>query len=66
MIQRGNGRSRTTPAGVSRLPPELPPSAHTRTSLRSRAETMVAEHPVACIAAALMLGATLGWLIKRR
>jgi hypothetical protein len=65
MIQRGNGRSRPTPAAVNRLPAE-------RTSVpgvelwRTRVEAWIAEHPVASIAAALTLGATLGWLIKRR
>jgi ElaB/YqjD/DUF883 family membrane-anchored ribosome-binding protein len=33
---------------------------------RTRVETFVAEHPLTCIAAAMTLGATLGWLIKRR
>lgn len=66
MIQQGNGRSRAARTGVSRLPPEPPQQPRSERSFRTRAETLIAEHPVACIAAALMLGATLGWLIKRR
>lgn len=66
MIQRGNGRSREARTGMSRLPPEPPRRPQTERTLGTRVENLIAEHPVACIAAALMLGATLGWLIKRR
>ncbi|MBL8849924.1 MAG: hypothetical protein JNG89_09575 [Planctomycetaceae bacterium] len=34
--------------------------------LRRRVETYVSEHPAVCIAAALTMGAIVGWLIKRR
>jgi ElaB/YqjD/DUF883 family membrane-anchored ribosome-binding protein len=66
MIQRGNGRSRAAQTGMSRLPSEPPPPLRNERSLGTHTETLIAEHPVACIAAALLLGVTLGWLIKRR
>jgi hypothetical protein len=66
MIQRGNGRSRAARTCLSRLPPEPPRRPRTEGAFRTRAETLIGDHPVVCIAAALMLGVTLGWLIKRR
>jgi ElaB/YqjD/DUF883 family membrane-anchored ribosome-binding protein len=69
MIQRGNGRSKSRAAGVNRLPEEREaalPAVLRADDWRTRVETFVAEHPLTCIAAAMTLGATLGWLIKRR
>jgi ElaB/YqjD/DUF883 family membrane-anchored ribosome-binding protein len=69
MIQRGNGRSKSRASGVNRLPEEreATPEVMVRAEdWRTRAETWIAEHPLTCIAAALTLGATIGWLIKRR
>ena len=68
MIQRGNGRSKPQAAGFNRLPAEREQEGAVQrgTDWRTRAETLIAEHPLVCIAAALTLGATLGWLIKRR
>ena len=69
MIQRGNGRSKSRAAGVNRLPAEretAPPVVVRADNWRARAESWIAEHPLTCISAALTLGATIGWLIKRR
>jgi ElaB/YqjD/DUF883 family membrane-anchored ribosome-binding protein len=67
MIHRGNGKSHAADVGVNRIErsgPDIavpPPMA-----VRQTVEAWVAEHPVTCIAAAVALGAMLGWLIKRR
>lgn len=67
MIHRGNGKSYAADIGVNRIErggPEMtvaPPVA-----VRQTVEGWVAEHPVTCIAAAVALGAMLGWIIKRR
>jgi hypothetical protein len=68
MIQRGNGRSKPRAVGVNRLPSEREETGAVQRSgeWRARAESLIAAHPLLCIAAALTLGATLGWLIKRR
>ncbi len=69
MIQRGNGRSKSGAAGVNRLPEEREPTPavwERAEDWRTRAGTWIAQHPLTCIAAALTLGATIGWLIKRR
>lgn len=67
MIHRHNGKSRgglTATARRSPVAPDLPVADVAAT--RDKVETWIAEHPVACVAAALVLGATVGWLIKRR
>lgn len=68
MIQRGNGRSMSRGATPSRLPVE--PAARVAVPKKEawvlRTEAWIAQHPLVSIAAAVTLGATLGWLIKRR
>lgn len=67
MIHRGNGKSRAAPVGVNRIERAAPEiAARPATEIRHTVEGWVAEHPVACIAAAVALGAMLGWIIKRR
>lgn len=61
------------PNGKHRFP-QPPPSRrstrpaqpHSRQRWVEAVEHWVGEHPVACVAAAVLAGATLGWLIKRR
>jgi hypothetical protein len=66
VIHRSNGKSHRAPtAAVTRLPPPAATSTNVA-EVRHSVETWIAEHPVVCIAAALTLGAALGWLIKRR
>ncbi|MBX3443938.1 MAG: hypothetical protein KF774_16135 [Planctomyces sp.] len=60
----GNDPSLYTAYGGGRLGAEPPPAPSK--PLASRAEEWVETHPTICVAAALMLGVTLGWLIKRR
>jgi hypothetical protein len=67
VIHRHNGKSHAGSTATARrvsIAPGLPVADVAAT--RDKAETWIAEHPVACVAAALALGATLGWLIKRR
>jgi ElaB/YqjD/DUF883 family membrane-anchored ribosome-binding protein len=67
MIHRKNGKSRAAPAGVNRIEGAVTDIAATPArDVRHTVEDWVAEHPVACIAAAVALGAMLGWIIKRR
>jgi len=68
MIHRHNGKSHEGAAVVlNRLGAPSPvPVRAAPADVRARVETWIAEHPVACIAAALTLGAARGWLIKRR
>jgi ElaB/YqjD/DUF883 family membrane-anchored ribosome-binding protein len=65
MIHSGNGKSSVSPqTGFKRLPTIR--RIKTTGTVRHQMESWIVEHPVASIAAALTLGAALGWLIKRR
>lgn len=67
MIHSGNGKSQPAPVGVNRLERTLPAVAGAQaTPLRHQVEDWIAEHPVASIAAAVAIGAFVGWMIKRR
>lgn len=67
MIHRGNGKSRAADVGVNRIERSAPGiAARPPRAVRQTVEDWVAEHPVTCIAAAVALGAMLGWMIKRR
>ena len=62
----GNGRPSLYTAratGADRLPPAPIP---TLKSFTGQLDQWVEAHPTICVAAALTLGVTLGWLIKRR
>lgn len=63
----GNGRPSLYTAqasGSERWPG--PPSQPTLKTLTRQIDQWVEAHPTICVAAALTLGVTLGWLIKRR
>ena len=67
MIHRTNGNTRAAAEGVAtRRSAPLKVTSTDVAEVRHSVETWIAEHPVACIAAAITLGAALGWLIKRR
>jgi ElaB/YqjD/DUF883 family membrane-anchored ribosome-binding protein len=67
MIHRGNGKSHPAPVGLNRIERAAPQVAATPArDIRHTVEDWIAEHPVASIAAAVALGAVLGWIIKRR
>lgn len=66
MIHRGNGRSKVHRAAAHRLPANPASPLRESGGWRRPIESYIAEHPVICIAAALTLGAIVGWFVKRR
>jgi len=68
MIHRANGKSKISrDPSLNRLTrPTLQTPLTTEVDLPAKLKSWIAEHPVASIAAALTLGAFLGWIIKRR
>jgi hypothetical protein len=66
MIQSANGRTDIEPRGGPPLPEPSRMRFPERTPAKQSLEAWIGNHPVAGIAAALILGAALGWFIKRR
>ena len=66
MIQFSNGRTRSDALDVPRLPDPSSLRRSNPSKTRQSVEEWIGEHPVASVAAALILGAALGWIIKRR
>jgi len=67
MIHHGNGKSHSAAVSLNRLEPAVPTRQIAAPQpLRHQVEDWVAEHPVASVAAAIAIGALVGWIIKRR
>jgi ElaB/YqjD/DUF883 family membrane-anchored ribosome-binding protein len=66
MTAHTNGKHRFQQAAEAQRPLVARPSPDAAPRWSEVVEHWVGEHPVACVAAAVLAGATLGWLIKRR
>lgn len=67
MIQHRNGKPPATQTVRNRLPASVPAVPQEWGGAPGpRIENWIVKHPAVCVAVAVTLGVTLGWLIKRR